>query len=62
MERFVGRQNIEHYKELLKAVTDPVRRGVIEKLLREGEQKLKLAEKKPEKNSGGRRHCANVPR
>ena len=30
-------------------MTDPVRRGMIEKLLREEEQKLKLAEKKPEK-------------
>jgi hypothetical protein len=49
LERFLGRQNIEHYKELLKTVTDPVRRGMIEKLLREEEQKLKLAEKKPEK-------------
>ena len=44
MERFVRRQNIEHYKDLLKTVTDPVERGVIEQLLRDEEAKLKKAE------------------
>ena len=46
---FVRRQNVEHYKELLKTITDPVERGVIEKLLLEEEQKLKSAEEKSKK-------------
>ena len=33
MERFVRRQNIEHYREMLKTITDPAKRCVIEKLL-----------------------------
>lgn len=37
MERFVRRQNIEHYREMLKIVTDPVQRRMIEKLLLEEE-------------------------
>jgi hypothetical protein len=45
MERFVRRQNIEHYREMLKIVTDPVQRRVLEKLLLEEEAKLKKAEK-----------------
>ncbi|MGZ5897132.1 MAG: hypothetical protein ACXWJ6_12880 [Xanthobacteraceae bacterium] len=44
MERFVIRQNIEHYREMLKIVADPVRRSAIEKLLFEEEAKLKKAE------------------
>ena len=44
MERFVRRQNIEHFKELLKIETDPGKRRAIEKLLREEEAKLKEAE------------------
>jgi hypothetical protein len=39
MERFVKRQKIEHYREMLKIVTDPVKRRIIEKLLLEGEAK-----------------------
>ena len=46
MERFVGRQNIEHYKELLKTIADPVERAKIEALLREEEAKLQKAEEK----------------
>ena len=41
MERFVIRQNIEHYRELLKITTDPAKRAGIEKLLLEQEAKLK---------------------
>jgi hypothetical protein len=37
MERFVHRQNIEHYREMLKTVTDPVQRAKIKKLLAEEE-------------------------
>jgi len=41
LERFVIRQNIEHYREMLKITTDLERRGVIENLLLEQEAKLK---------------------
>jgi hypothetical protein len=41
MERFVIRQNIEHYRAMLKMTTDPARRAQIEKLLRDEETKLK---------------------
>ncbi len=41
MERFVIRQNIEHYRELLKITPDPAQRQQIEKLLLEQEGKLK---------------------
>jgi hypothetical protein len=44
MKRFVMRQNIEHYREMLKIVTNPVQRHMIEKLLLEEEAKLKKAE------------------
>lgn len=44
MERFIRRQNIEHYREMLKIVTDPVKRRMIEKLVLEEEAKLKTAE------------------
>ncbi len=41
MERFVIRQNIEHYREMLKLTSDPAKRRQIEKLLLEQEAKLK---------------------
>ena len=44
MERFVLRQNIEHYRAMLKNTTDPKRRQLIEKLLFEEEAKLKKYE------------------
>ncbi len=44
MKRFVMRHNIEHYREMLKTVIDPVQRSIIEKLLVEEEAKLKKAE------------------
>ena len=45
MERFVKRKNIEHYRDMLKTITDPAQRRVIEKLLREEEARLKKTEK-----------------
>lgn len=44
MERFVHRQNIEHYRELLKTVTDLPQREKIEKMLAEEEEALHKAE------------------
>ncbi len=41
MEYFVIKQNIEHYRAMLKITTDLERRAVIEKLLLEEEAKLK---------------------
>jgi len=41
MQRFVIRQNIEHYRALLDIVTDPSEHRAIEKLLHEEEAKLK---------------------
>ncbi len=44
MERFIKRKNIEHYREMLKTMTDSAQRRVIEKLLREEEDKLRKVE------------------
>jgi hypothetical protein len=41
VERFVIKQNIEHYPAMLKITTDLERRAVFEKLLREEEAKLR---------------------
>jgi hypothetical protein len=41
MERFVIRQNIEHYRDMLKITLDRTQRQRIEKLLLEEEAKLK---------------------
>ena len=41
MQRFVIKQNIEHYRPMPKITTDLERRAVFEKLLREEEAKLK---------------------
>jgi hypothetical protein len=41
VERFVIRQNIEHYRELLEITRDPTERRRIEKLLLEEEARLK---------------------
>jgi hypothetical protein len=49
MERLVRRQNIEHYQKLLKTITDPAQRRVIEKLLCAEEAKLKEAEDRKQK-------------
>ena len=50
MERFVIRQNIEHYPELLKITSDPAKRQRIEKLLRDEEAKLKKYDEDHKKN------------
>jgi predicted phosphatase len=39
MEHFVERQNIEHFKHLLKLETDPAKRPMLLKLLAEEEAK-----------------------
>ena len=44
MERFVHRQNVEHFREMLKTLTDPAQREVIKKLLAEEEAALRKAE------------------
>jgi hypothetical protein len=44
VERFVIRQNIEHYRAMLKKVTDATERRRIDNLLREEEAKLKKYE------------------
>jgi hypothetical protein len=44
VERFVMRQNIEHYRAMLKITTDSAQRRQIEKLLLEEEAKLKKSE------------------
>jgi len=41
MERFVIRQNIAHYRAMLKITTAPAERTQIEKLLLEEEAKIK---------------------
>ena len=50
VERFVGRQNIEHFQEMLKITTDPGQRQVLEKLLLEAQAKLKTDEEDQKKN------------
>jgi hypothetical protein len=48
MEYFVERQNIEHFKHLLKLETDPAKRAVLLKLLAEEEAK-QASQVKPQK-------------
>ena len=43
MERFVRRENVKHYRELLKTVKDEAERQRIQKLLAEEVQKQKAA-------------------
>ena len=43
MERFVRRENVKHYRELLKTVKDEAERQQIQKLLAEEVQKQKDA-------------------
>jgi hypothetical protein len=49
MERFVHRQNIEHYQAMLKALSDPTQRETIRKLLAEEEAALRKAEEEYKK-------------
>jgi hypothetical protein len=46
MDKTVADLNIEHFKKLLVAETDPVKRQMIERLLTEEEAKLALAQAK----------------
>jgi hypothetical protein len=46
MDKTVADLNIEHFKKLLTAETDPVKRQTIERLLAEEEAKLALAQAK----------------
>ena len=41
--RFVHRQNIEHYREMLKTITDPAQREKIKKLLAEEDAAIRKA-------------------
>jgi hypothetical protein len=58
-ERFVGRQNIEHFRAMLKTTTDPGQRKVLEKLLLEAEAKLKKDEEDRKRNNASRRALAS---
>jgi hypothetical protein len=49
VEGFVARQNIEHYRAMLKGTTDPEKRRMIEKLLLEEEAKLQKYEEEHKK-------------
>jgi hypothetical protein len=40
MQRFVARQNIEHFKDLLSRETDKDRRTLLERMIAEEEAKL----------------------
>ena len=53
MKRFVILQNIEHFREMLKIVTDPAKRCVIEKLLVEEEEKLRKVDEDRKKDQCG---------
>jgi predicted phosphatase len=41
MDKFVERQNIAHYLELLKTETDPIKCTMLQKLLAEANQAVK---------------------
>ena len=43
MEKFVRRQNVEHYKRLLETTSDEIERERIRKLLQEEQQKQRDA-------------------
>ena len=53
MESFVRRLNIEHFRELLKTITDPAQRRTIEKLLSEEEAKPQKAEEARKNKASG---------
>jgi len=56
MQRFVARQNIQHFKEMLAAETDPARRALFERMIAEEEAKLESPNRRsePEDPSDGR--------
>jgi hypothetical protein len=47
MEKFIHRQNLEHYRKLLAETTDEVKRQTLRKLLAEEEAKDRVAPEKP---------------
>lgn len=44
LDRFVARQNIEHFSQQLETERDPVKRANLQKLLDEAHEQLKQAE------------------
>jgi hypothetical protein len=51
VEGYVARQNIDHYRAMLKSITDLEQRRIIENLLREEEAKLEKYNEDPKPNS-----------
>ena len=51
VEGYVVRQNVDHYRAMLKSTTDPEKRLIIEKLLLEEEVKLKKYNEEHKPNS-----------
>jgi len=56
MQRFVARQNIQHFKDMLAAERDPARRVLLEAMIAEEEAKLLSDQdsKAPEPDTGGK--------
>ena len=52
MPDWIARANIEHFKKLLEAETDPDKRRAIERGLAEEEQKLAALKRRSERNDG----------
>jgi len=50
MERFIARQNIEHFRQLLAETHDPEARARLERLLSEARGQLKRAEQAHRQN------------
>ncbi len=50
MDKFVARQNIEHYRHKLASETDEERRQMLLRLLADEEAKLAALEKTPQRN------------
>lgn len=59
MKRFVAEQNIRHFKHLLETETDPERREVIARLLREAKRELELLEKAAGEEEGDQQSQTN---
>ena len=55
MQRFVAKQNIQHFKDMLAVESDPARRQLLEGMIAEEEAKLlaKAAAKAPDKRTEG---------
>lgn len=60
MERFIRRENIKRYRQLLRDAKDEAERRLIQKLLTEAEQK-ELAEKTPLPSSASAHHVPSQP-